>query len=71
MREEKIEITIGEDGLLTAKTHGLKGGECDTELAELLAEIAVVHEVEHTAEAREQPPKRRTVAPKNTQGRSG
>jgi hypothetical protein len=69
MKEDKIEITISSDGSLAAKTKGLKGAECDTELADLLDEIAAIHEVEHTAEAREQPP-RRTVVRKTQRRRS-
>lgn len=61
MREEKIEITILADGKLSAATDGLKGKECDAELSALLSDIAFVYEVEHTAEAREQPPAQRQI----------
>ena len=71
MREEKIEITIGKDGSLRAKTRGLKGKQCDAELADLLNEIAAIHEVQHTAEAREQSPKRVNVTRQNTQRGQG
>lgn len=37
MREEKIIITIDEDGKISAKTKGLKGELCLEELEELLA----------------------------------
>ncbi|WP_438040195.1 DUF2997 domain-containing protein [Sorangium sp. So ce128] len=55
MKEEKITITISPDGRLRAETRGLKGDACDRELAGLLAELAEIHEVEHTVEARERP----------------
>ncbi len=67
MREEKITVSIGPDGTLHAETKGIKGKTCETELAELLAEIAVVNGTTPTAEAREKEPDVR-VRPKPNQG---
>lgn len=61
MKEERITVVIATDGGLRAETRGLKGGACEVELEALLSEIASIHEVTSTAEAREKEPEVHTT----------
>ena len=68
MREERIEVVVGEDGSLTAKTDGLKGETCLEELRILMEAIAEVNEHDRTREAYEQPPAARVQASARLKG---
>ncbi|WP_302271965.1 DUF2997 domain-containing protein [Brachyspira aalborgi] len=50
MKEQRINITINEDGSLDLKTDGIKGEACLSEVEELLDELADIKEVEKTDE---------------------
>ncbi len=50
MKEQRINITINEDGSLDLKTDGIKGGACLSEVEELLDELADIKEVKKTDE---------------------
>lgn len=50
MKEQRINITINEDGSLDLKTDGIKGEACLSEVEELLDEIADIKEVKKTDE---------------------
>ena len=68
MREERIEVVVGEDGSMTAKTEGLKGETCLEELQTLMEAIAEVNGHEQTHEAFEQPPAARIRAADRLKG---
>lgn len=50
MKEQRINITINEDGSLDLKTDGIKGEACLSEIEELLDELADIKEVKKTDE---------------------
>ncbi|TXJ60199.1 DUF2997 domain-containing protein [Brachyspira aalborgi] len=50
MKEQRINITINEDGSLDLKTDGIKGAACLSEVEELLDELADIKEVKKTDE---------------------
>ena len=50
MKEQRINITINEDGSLDLKTDGIKGESCLSEVEELLDELADIKEVKKTDE---------------------
>lgn len=50
MKEQRINITINEDGSLDLKTDGIKGEACLSEVEELLDELADIKEVKKTNE---------------------
>ena len=50
MKEQRINITINEDGSLDLKTDGIKGEACLSEVEELLDELADIKEVKNTDE---------------------
>lgn len=50
MKEQRINITINEDGSLDLKTDGIKGEACLSEVEELLDELADIKEVKKTEE---------------------
>lgn len=50
MKEQRINITINEDGSLDLKTDGIKGEACLSEVEELLDEFADIKEVKKTDE---------------------
>lgn len=50
MQEQRISITISEDGSLNVKTDGIKGEACISEVEELLDEIADIEKVDKTDE---------------------
>lgn len=50
MKEQRINITINEDGSLDLKTDGIKGEVCLSEVEELLDELADIKEVKKTDE---------------------
>lgn len=50
MKEQRINITINEDGSLDLKTDGIKGEACLSEVEELLNELADIKEVKKTDE---------------------
>ncbi|MEI0491835.1 DUF2997 domain-containing protein [Brachyspira intermedia] len=50
MKEERITITINEDGSLNVKTEGLKGEACLDEVNALLDEVANIKEIKKTDE---------------------
>lgn len=50
MQEQRISITISEDGSLNVKTDGIKGEACISEVEELLDEIADIKKVDKTDE---------------------
>lgn len=50
MKEQRINITINEDGSLDLKTDGIKGEACLLEVEELLDELADIKEVKKTDE---------------------
>lgn len=50
MKEERITITINEDGSLNVKTEGLKGEACLDEVNALLDEMANIKEIKKTDE---------------------
>ncbi|MEI0478949.1 DUF2997 domain-containing protein [Brachyspira pulli] len=50
MQEERITITINEDGSLNVKTEGLKGEACLDEVNALLDEVANIKEIKKTDE---------------------
>lgn len=50
MKEERITITINEDGSLNVKTEGLKGEACLDEVNALLDELANIKEIKKTDE---------------------
>lgn len=50
MAEERIVITIDEDGSIKAKTEGLKGEVCMTELEEILSDDVMIKSVKKTDE---------------------
>lgn len=50
MKEQRINITINEDGSLDLKTDGIKGEACLSEVEELLYELADIKEVKKTDE---------------------
>ena len=68
MIEERIEVVLGDDGSLMAKTDGLKGATCQEELEALMEEVAEVNTIERTSEAYEQPPSMRVSAKSRLQG---
>ena len=45
MKEQRINITINEDGSLDLKTDGIKGEACLSEVEEILDELADIKEV--------------------------
>lgn len=47
MKELKIELTLDENGFLTAETFGFKGKVCESELRELLSEEFVIDGVDY------------------------
>ncbi len=61
MKEERMTVVIAADGSLRAETRGLKGSACEVELEALLSDIASIHEVTPTAEAREKEPEVHTT----------
>ncbi|MEI0604998.1 DUF2997 domain-containing protein [Brachyspira alvinipulli] len=50
MREERITITINEDGSLNVKTDGIKGEACLEEVNALLDELSNIKEIKKTDE---------------------
>lgn len=50
MQEQRITVTINEDGSLDLKTDGIKGEACLSEVEELLDELANIKEVKKTDE---------------------
>lgn len=50
MKEQRINITINEDGSLDLKTDGIKGEACLSDVEELLDELADIKEVKKTDE---------------------
>lgn len=50
MQEQRISITISEDGRLNVKTDGIKGEACISEVEELLDGIADIEKVDKTDE---------------------
>lgn len=50
MKEQRINITINEDGSLDLKTDGIKGEACLSEIEEILDELADIKEVKKTDE---------------------
>lgn len=50
MKEQRITVTINEDGSLDLKTDGIKGEACFSEVEELLDELADIKEVKKTDE---------------------
>ena len=50
MKEQRINITINEDGSLDLKTDGIKGESCLSEVEEILNELADIKEVKKTDE---------------------
>lgn len=50
MKEERITITINEDGSLNVKTDGLKGEACLDEVNALLDEVANIKYIKKTDE---------------------
>ena len=50
MREERITITINEDGSLNVKTVGIKGEACLEEVNALLDELSNIKEIKKTDE---------------------
>lgn len=50
MQEQRINITINEDGSLDLKTDGIKGEACLSEVEELLDKLADIKEVKKTDE---------------------
>lgn len=50
MKEQRINITINEDGSLDLKTDGIKGEACLSEVEELLDELADIKEAKKTDE---------------------
>lgn len=50
MKEERITITINEDGSLNVKTEGLKGEACLDEVNALLDNVANIKEIKKTDE---------------------
>ena len=50
MKEQRINITINEDGSLDLKTDGIKGDACLSEVEEILDELADIKEVKKTDE---------------------
>ncbi|TXJ37924.1 DUF2997 domain-containing protein [Brachyspira aalborgi] len=50
MKEQRINITINEDGSLDLKTDGIKGEACLSEVEEFLDELADIKEVKKTDE---------------------
>jgi hypothetical protein len=68
MAEERITITIDEDGTIHAKTDGLKGEVCLEELKELLGNIDDYSSIKKTDEFHQQQTtsNRQTLKNKNT-----
>ena len=50
MQEQRITVTISEDGSLDLKTDGIKGEACLSEVEEILDELADIKEVKKTDE---------------------
>lgn len=50
MKEQRITVTINEDGSLDLKTDGIKGEACLSEVEEILDELADIKEVKKTDE---------------------
>ena len=50
MKQQRINITINEDGSLDLKTDGIKGEACLSEVEEILSELADIKEVKKTDE---------------------
>ena len=50
MKEERITITINEDGSLNVKTDGIKGEACLDEVNALLDELSNIKEIKKTDE---------------------
>lgn len=50
MLEQRITVTINEDGSLDLKTDGIKGEACLSEVEEILSELADIKEVKKTDE---------------------
>ena len=50
MKEQRINITINEDGSLDLKTDGIKGEACLSEVEEILDELDDIKEVKKTDE---------------------
>ncbi|TXJ11071.1 DUF2997 domain-containing protein [Brachyspira aalborgi] len=50
MQEQRITVTINEDGSLDLKTDGIKGEACLSEVEEILDELADIKEVKKTDE---------------------
>lgn len=50
MQEQRITVTINEDGSLNVKTDGIKGEACLSEVEEILNELADIKEVKKTDE---------------------
>ncbi|TKZ35678.1 DUF2997 domain-containing protein [Brachyspira catarrhinii] len=50
MQEQRITVTINEDGSLDLKTDGIKGEACLSEVEEILNELADIKEVKKTDE---------------------
>ena len=50
MQEQRITVTINEDGSLDLKTDGIKGEACLSEVEEILSELADIKEVKKTDE---------------------
>lgn len=50
MKEERITITINEDGSLNVKTDGIKGEACFDEVNALLDELSNIKEIKKTDE---------------------
>ena len=60
MPEQKITLTIDDDGAITAKTSGFKGESCLEALDELLSLEGVVSNVKKTDEYHQQQTKQTT-----------
>ncbi len=50
MKEQRITVTINEDGSLDLKTDGIKGETCLSEVEEILNGLAEITEVKKTDE---------------------
>ena len=50
MAEQRIEITIDQNGKISASTEGIKGEMCLTQLQELIGELADLESFEKTDE---------------------
>ncbi len=61
MAEQKIIITIEEDGKIKAETQGIKGEVCLEELQELLEDVGELTSLKKTDEYYQKPPAKRQI----------